>query len=831
MGKIKWIEIHGFRAFGAEAQRLDFDGDLHLIWGPNSQGKTSISEAFEFLFTGDIVRRSFIGSARAEFSDSLKNVYLPEDTEVYVKAGIEDNDEIEREVCRTLLSDYSPQGDCASKLTIDGTEVQDLESIGIVLSSPPLSAPILMQHTLRYVLSAPPQERVDYFKALMDITDIEYLRDEIASLAQLPDTSTLAHVEMLNRIAINEELRTIRQEILEKGADINLLEALLNQCMQVSLKALGVGEEDLPDTLDRGYKELETFLKKKREAAFPFAELALGIATPNTNLSIEDELYKNFSKLVEDIEKEVLRLVKIFRAALEIPEIQSSKDAVDCPLCGTEQALTADRISEIRKQVESTVKFNEIQKTSLSQIEATAAAIRNAKRGLDSVLPQAISWDKETIDKHRQTVVDLIGEGAKDSYAKVSEYLQAFEKERANINEKYEKLTKLIDDAKSKIEDSEAINIESMQTLVGEFNKLGENLIGKKEEYTALLEKVTLPLQAEIDRAEHADTYQELIELVKARGELSSEIKRFTAAKKVREEIEKAVEDIDRAKAQVFDAKFKDMSDEIEHWWSMIRRNQPVVFGGVKRRGTGRRFIDFKAAFLKDDQPTGIERDAVGVFSDSQLNCLGLSAFFARCCRGSNKFVLLDDPVVACDEEHRATFARFVIDELLSKGMQVIITTYDTLFKKLILDYHQHRNLDIFISTMPDPNGVVVDKASDTLDQMLSGARPFLKNQVPEIRKTGAERLRDTAERLCKEIIVKKRREQGEDCNIIQYEKKNLGELIPLVEPYLTDASHPGKFRALGTILNPGSHDTIVPDSEALGVAFGDIKKFKKDYL
>lgn len=57
MPTLVWIEITGFRSFSV-AQRLDFTEPLALIWGGNSQGKTSIAEAIEFLLTGDTVRRT-----------------------------------------------------------------------------------------------------------------------------------------------------------------------------------------------------------------------------------------------------------------------------------------------------------------------------------------------------------------------------------------------------------------------------------------------------------------------------------------------------------------------------------------------------------------------------------------------------------------------------------------------------------------------------------------------------------------------------------------------------------------------------------------------------
>jgi recombinational DNA repair ATPase RecF len=63
MPVLEWLEVTGFRSF-AQRQRLDFGSDLALVWGPNSQGKTSIAEAIEFLLTGGTIRRELLARWR-----------------------------------------------------------------------------------------------------------------------------------------------------------------------------------------------------------------------------------------------------------------------------------------------------------------------------------------------------------------------------------------------------------------------------------------------------------------------------------------------------------------------------------------------------------------------------------------------------------------------------------------------------------------------------------------------------------------------------------------------------------------------------------------------
>ncbi len=86
MPRIKRLEIKGFRAFGSQAQVLEFRGPMAVVWGPNSQGKASVAEAIEFLLTGKTVRRELVASAKREFAEALRNAHLPESEEVRVSA-------------------------------------------------------------------------------------------------------------------------------------------------------------------------------------------------------------------------------------------------------------------------------------------------------------------------------------------------------------------------------------------------------------------------------------------------------------------------------------------------------------------------------------------------------------------------------------------------------------------------------------------------------------------------------------------------------------------------------------------------------------------------
>ena len=94
---------------------------------------------------------------------------------------------------------------------------------------------------------------------------------------------------------------------------------------------------------------------------------------------------------------------------------------------------------------------------------------------------------------------------------------------------------------------------------------------------------------------------------------------------------------------------------------------------------------------------------------------------------------------------------------------------------------------------------------------MLVRAETLLRGGHPDLHKQGGAVV---AERFCKELLIKTRREDGDAASLNDY-----------------GGSHPGKLRAIGGAVNPAKHDDAVPAAGMLKVALGDLKFLKKEYL
>jgi hypothetical protein len=180
-----------------------------------------------------------------------------------------------------------------------------------------------------------------------------------------------------------------------------------------------------------------------------------------------------------------------------------------------------------------------------------------------------------------------------------------------------------------------------------------------------------------IDKGQQADDLTQLIQVFENAKALCEDIRSDAQRRRLLARIRAAERRLREAAAQVLDNRFNAMSDTILRWWNSIRPEEFVDFAGIRRRAGGATFVNLVAALHPDPGAPAVERDALGVYSDSQLNAIGLSIFLARTELLSSSLVVLDDPIPGSDPDHRLTFVQNTLSKLLDEGVQVILTTYD----------------------------------------------------------------------------------------------------------------------------------------------------------
>lgn len=381
--RITRIELQGFRSFGQARQILDLPDSVAVLWGGNSQGKTSFAEALEFLLTGQIVRRDIMASTKDEFTEALKNAHIPASHAVVVEACVCCADGQIRKLTRTLVEDYKrgATAGCVSRLEIDGTPCSegDIEAtLGLRLSHPPLRAPVLAQHTLAYLFSVSPTERATYFRALLDTQDLEDFRAAVAALQPLLKAPALPQLDDLVAVEAIPALAGVVGRLRKSKTEADLRKHLPASTSALLVSIGATPRATLSDQADQIHEELE----RRRAQTFPLDLFSRGSlipwsGPPDTLAAIIAAFLTERGK----VDAEARRLVELFQAALALPDHPTDHDPVDCPLCGAVDTLTAERVVYIRERVKATetyTKATEEFRTALQALDSLLEALHQA---------------------------------------------------------------------------------------------------------------------------------------------------------------------------------------------------------------------------------------------------------------------------------------------------------------------------------------------------------------------------------------------------------------------------------------------------------------------
>ena len=166
---------------------------------------------------------------------------------------------------------------CEQELTIDGVPASDLSGLGLTLFDPPLRAPVLLQHSLRFALSARPQDRADYFKGLLEVQDLDRLAELVdAQVANLKPVSTEFTLK-LGQLTESGKLATLRADLNASGLTDAEVETILGTAVSVALSDLGEDDGAALSVAERA-EALRVALEARRQTTFPVGDYAIGPA-------------------------------------------------------------------------------------------------------------------------------------------------------------------------------------------------------------------------------------------------------------------------------------------------------------------------------------------------------------------------------------------------------------------------------------------------------------------------------------------------------------------------------------------------------------------------
>lgn len=834
--KVSSLWVRGFRAYGASPQTLNLSKGTTAVWGPNSTGKSSLAEAFEFLLTGRIVRRELLASSVDEFADAIRNAHLPRGDEVLVSARVVADDGTEHELRRVLVADYSKKRACTSRLQIDGSpgRDEDLTRFGFTFSEPPLRAPVLTQDTLSYVFSARPVDRATYFKTLLEVTDLDDLRKDIASLTDRVRANDAAILQKLQRCAKVAALGPAFGPVWSSLPDCASLVGLIGTGAQAILEAAGV---DAPDVYEEKLRAIKGVLADRRRETFPVDWLTCGEirVTPQPDAKFWLAL-DSYQEEKGRVDQETRELTQLFAVALQLPSVAELQEPADCPLCAAPSTLTPNRVQTIREHVSATGEFKKAEKAARDALVELRAEVEGLGDADEAALPRHLRTTRNTRRKAGFTssrIRELLEDGDSDLLESWFVTLRPLARARADVAGATRDAAIVI---RQQIDGMSAgVDPDVIRNALRELAECRERLIvatrATARAAKALLAALTETIDAEADTV----GWQEFLDVANDVVGLHDALVEREARTRLSAELGAALKQIDRAKERVLDDKFTDYSDLVQEWWERLRPEEPTYFSSVGPRTGTVRTIDFKAGLAPDSDRSGsIVRDVIAVFSQSQLHCLGLALFLARVQHEGLGFIVLDDPVLSSDDDYRVHFQDAVVGALQDLDVQTVVLTqnHDT-WKDLENLYRHVGILTAQLIAASPAEGSIIENTSDGLTAKISRARVLARGGHPFSRKECGLHLRDAGERFCKEMLVNDARTKGQTkVSLSDYDGKMLEWLCPRVSPLLDkDASHPGKLRVFKDTVNQACHDNTPPETNTMVHACGEIAFLQKIYL
>ena len=689
---------HYFRGFRNISNPIDLTGRLVVIEGRNSTGKTSFAEAFEWLLNGQLVRRFYsdMGDAK-ELEGCISNQLRPEDEQTWVEAQILTTSGETIKIKRLLIQDYGKEKSslaesefCVNDKVLNRQEEETF--LDELFAGIP---PVLMQHSLRTFVLSTPRQRRDYFERLLrldeiadliektvvgDATIIEFLSpsgsvawkawEDLKDLVPQEHRKSLKHVEQLSRESITQGTETVLR---------NLARGLL-------------GITDTTLNFDETKRAVELIQQQVRATSFPLLEnlrpqktidpqlLALfskeGIESYVNDLEQRSQELMQTNKIAEKIGAAQLVISQALEQLLNIGVVVEKTENQPCPMCEHDTpTLSLQRLKQIRSwqpiQLASQ-KAEEKYSSSVSNLVIKINELIDARKGLIPDIPDETKWLEAvnaSPDFIKQTAFKCLN-SLKVCVNKIQDFDVACEKLIAmfSIEASRNHDIVLANEHIITLNTSFAVVIEKAQEYLVGFTAL-ENAVGKqaREDPNYNLREVWLLLVDNISGLTSDFLWEQSKR--RAQGELES-IREFLLA----------------MRDKIIESRRIAFSDGMTSIWGKLRSDSYLAFSRLfipPAKGKGKPLeIEVKAILNDGNQQK--EVDALRVFSESQINVLGIAAFSTRSKMLGHRLLILDDPVQSMDEDHFKTFCSQLLPALLDSGGQVIILTHNDTFGREI---------------------------------------------------------------------------------------------------------------------------------------------------
>jgi AAA domain len=699
--RVRLISVlpHYFRGFRAPKALVTLESDLVLIEGPNSSGKTSLSEAFEWAFTGGLSRRSS-GHPR-ELANCIANEFRPRGEQTWVECVLAVDDKPVT-IRRVLSQDYTEKaaGISLSDVYRDGERLSSAASNTLLEDLFAGVAPILMQHTLRQFVHDTPESRRQYFERLLQIDELTALIEKAVVgdarlLEFVPPTGAVSYTRWEDlRSAVGSAAKGTLDDVKDSA------ESLTKPELQGALAAVAVME--FPTAIGPGssfanaHTKLQAAHAGDREKRFPVLGLLRPAKEPTvlkparellagatTSFRATRDALAAALAAAHKISQADLALSLAVEALVEAGLIDANRDAaVMCPLCeySSVPTLTQSRIAGVRSRRPLAAAIDTAKAAYAGATHEVNQEIEALLALLARITPkppssQVLQTQLKGLDPQlvaEATLVQAAAAALAGELARLKALLTTAATSIADPGrESDESIHKALTDILSAMPAIEMLDAE-YGARFGELERFVGVLALEEKSYAQ--RDRWLSVASDLDGVVYAVKWQA------AKGK----------AQDLLATIRKGLIDL---RSEIIEDARRTFSGRMTEVWTVLRRDTASRFSQLTiptARGRGYK-LEMEVKAVLSDGKADAEVDALRVFSESQINVLGLAAYITRARLLGHRTLIFDDPVQSMDEDHYRSFAGPLLDSLLNEGFQIVVLTHSDQFVRDIADHHYGR--------------------------------------------------------------------------------------------------------------------------------------------
>ncbi len=684
--KLKRLTIAGFRGFNVE-RSIDFHEKLTVIAAPNSHGKTSISEALEFLIYGATSKVEKADS-KEEYKDSYRNRHFPEDRSAYVEATFAVVGSPEQKLRVELGTDG-----VTIRRFVDGKPVEAWPFHATLLTT---ARPFVLQHALKYLLLVPPSDRFQGFARLLGLNEVDGAFQAILGLCTKPTASLSSEgqrilselISLETRVASLPELKKVAASLRRGTEKISDTYTLIEARADALLGGMVKAEERVPKLIAaRAAEAAKVYSGDVALHTYSLAEsIQLPAAYKTLSTAVGAAFLEDYGRLcVHGAATRLQKEARLLDIGVEL--IEDNPDS--CPLCT--QVLDSDLrrvIHERHASVKAEIERGTAREQSLSRVTRSLADVRSElKEHIKLSECRTSDLIASMQPENAPKVCDLLG----GTSAASAEIVRATAGVASGLRDRLRNAATQVEDAilicesgikenRESLADAEALGkalqayLATASDFVSQVSQLEPNLVGPIKLFHQAVDALAGTTEASL-----------LIDLLEKR----TTIERAMRVRNMLEGLKELKKHVEQTLAETMEAAMStDLTEAVMKWHGKIRTggDPDVHFSGfaMERTKSG----DFKSRRLSVKAKSyGVElASAVSSLSESKLNALGLCVSIASAIRspGPWGFLIIDDPIQSWDDEHETQFINVIRTLAETDNKQVVVLSHKGTWAKQV---------------------------------------------------------------------------------------------------------------------------------------------------